>query len=321
MVRRRPWTRGQRIRPGDAGCTRQHHGAAVEEVVQVEVRQQTSPVRSQEGQDLGVAGQLQRPLKCSQLRELRSGFEDGQVEVDVEGCLHRAVRQREYRGSYELIQTIKIDKDRLNINKETGQIIEFDPWWREDGVPGMEGVGVFARLDYSWKDPDEYKKLDDGSQDPEGLTSAKVSAMKKKIRKFEDVLYGTNVTSGSARARGRTGERTSYTSGDPTTGRRTSISTRRSTTTWSRSSPRTPTRTCTGATSSTPTTSTRRPTSSSWVRCGTSTAVLVPGTHRPCRPRRSQGLVDPREGQASTTTPPDPLVHAADRGSTLHDAL
>ncbi|MGB9013543.1 MAG: CotH kinase family protein [Aeromicrobium sp.] len=105
-----------------------------------------------------------------------------------------------YQGSYQLIQSIKIDKDRVNISKTTGQIIEFDPWWREDGVPGMEGKGVYARLDYSWKDPDEFKP----SGDPdvmEGLTPAKVKAMKDKIRKFESVLYGPNVTTGSATKR------------------------------------------------------------------------------------------------------------------------
>lgn len=100
-----------------------------------------------------------------------------------------------YQGSYQLIQSIKIDDERVNINKETGQIIEFDPWWREDGVPGMEGTGVYARLDYSWKDPDKY------SADPEDLNSTKVSDMKKKIRNFENVLYGKNVTTGTATKR------------------------------------------------------------------------------------------------------------------------
>ncbi len=100
-----------------------------------------------------------------------------------------------YQGSYQLIQSIKLDKKRVNVDKKTGQIIEFDPWWREDGVPGMEGKGVYARLDYSWKDPDTY------SADPEDLNSTKVSDMKKKIRNFEDVLYGKNVTTGSATKR------------------------------------------------------------------------------------------------------------------------
>ncbi len=99
-----------------------------------------------------------------------------------------------YQGSYLLIQSIKIDSNRLDINKETGQIIEFDPWWKRDGLPGMEGPGAFQYLDYSWKDPDEYKKLADGKQDPEGLTSAKISAMKTKIRTFEKVLYGSTWT-------------------------------------------------------------------------------------------------------------------------------
>ncbi len=60
------------------------------------------------------------------------------------GVFTEVVVNGSYRGSYQLIQSIKIDGDRVDINEETGQIIEFDPWWREDGVPGMEGKGVYA---------------------------------------------------------------------------------------------------------------------------------------------------------------------------------
>jgi hypothetical protein len=89
-----------------------------------------------------------------------------------------------YVGSYQMVQSIKIDKARVNISKTTGQVIEFDPHWREDGVPGMVGK---TGVNYAWKDPDEFK---DGGADPEGLTAAKISAMKQRIRAFEDVLYG-----------------------------------------------------------------------------------------------------------------------------------
>ncbi|MGA8851571.1 MAG: CotH kinase family protein [Aeromicrobium sp.] len=117
------------------------------------------------------------------------------------GVFTEVVVNGSYRGSYQLVQSIKIDNDRVDINEDTGQIIEFDPWWREDGVPGMEGKGIYARLDYSWKDPDEYKYEDDGSLRPDGLSKKKIADMKDKIRNFEDVLYGPNVITGSAKKR------------------------------------------------------------------------------------------------------------------------
>jgi hypothetical protein len=87
-------------------------------------------------------------------------------------------------GSYQMVQSIKIDNNRVDVDKETGQVIEFDPHWKEDGVPGMVGK---TGVNYAWKDPDEFK---DGGADPEGLTNPKINAMKQRIRDFEDVLYG-----------------------------------------------------------------------------------------------------------------------------------
>ncbi len=95
-----------------------------------------------------------------------------------------------YVGSYQMVQSIKIDNNRVDVDDETGQVIEFDPHYKEDGVPGMSGK---TGVKYAWKDPDEFKFLDEedgGGADPEGLTSEKIAAMKQKIRNFEDVLYG-----------------------------------------------------------------------------------------------------------------------------------
>ena len=95
-----------------------------------------------------------------------------------------------YMGSYQMVQSIKIDGNRVDVDKETGQVIEFDPHWKTDGVPGMVGK---SGVNYAWKDPDEFKTLDEedgGGEDPEGLTNAKINKMKDKIRAFEDVLYG-----------------------------------------------------------------------------------------------------------------------------------
>ena len=82
-----------------------------------------------------------------------------------------------YLGSYQLVESIKIDKNRVTVDAETGQVIEIDPHWKEDGVPGFVGK---SGLNYAWKDPDEFKTLDDEDcdepTDPEGLTTAKIAA-------------------------------------------------------------------------------------------------------------------------------------------------
>ena len=98
-------------------------------------------------------------------------------------------------GSYQMVESIKIDKNRVNVSATTGQVIEIDPHWKEDGVPGFVAE---SGLNYAWKDPDEFKTLDDDEcdeatnpdcEDPEGLTNDKINDMKQKIRNFEDVLY------------------------------------------------------------------------------------------------------------------------------------
>jgi hypothetical protein len=94
-----------------------------------------------------------------------------------------------YLGSYQLAQSIKIDNNRVNVSKTTGQVIENDPHWKEDGVPGFIGK---SGMNYSWKDPDEFKTLEGGGEDPEGLTNDKIAKMKTKIQNFETVLYGAD---------------------------------------------------------------------------------------------------------------------------------
>lgn len=114
-----------------------------------------------------------------------------------------------YLGSYQLVQSIKIDSNRVKVNKVTGQVMEFDPHWKDnDGTFGFTG---FSGQDFSYKDPDELKKLVDGTtEDPESLTAAKKAAMKTKITNFEKVLYGTD------KKRDWSGTRSStYTPGDP----------------------------------------------------------------------------------------------------------
>ena len=94
-----------------------------------------------------------------------------------------------YKGSYQLIQSIKIDKDRIDIKKKKGVVIEIDPHYKADGVPGFRGD---HHLPYAFKDPDERKKKDDGTESLKGITDDKVAGMKKRILDFEKVLYGPN---------------------------------------------------------------------------------------------------------------------------------
>ncbi len=92
-----------------------------------------------------------------------------------------------FQGSYQLVESIKVSKDRIDISENNGVVIEVDPHFVEDKVPGFYGD---HKLPYAFKVPDERKKNDDGTEDPEGITDAKVAGMKKRILDFEKVLYG-----------------------------------------------------------------------------------------------------------------------------------
>jgi hypothetical protein len=92
-----------------------------------------------------------------------------------------------YQGSYQLVESIKVSKHRIDISENNGVVIEVDPHFVEDKVPGFYGDHL---LPYAFKVPDERKKNDDGTEDPEGITDAKVAGMKKRILDFEKVLYG-----------------------------------------------------------------------------------------------------------------------------------
>ncbi|MCW2799281.1 MAG: CotH protein [Aeromicrobium sp.] len=118
-----------------------------------------------------------------------------------------------YLGSYQLVQSIKIDKNRVDVNKETGQVIEFDPHWKDgDGTFGFTG---HSGMDFSFKDPDTYDTLDDGvTPDPEGLSDAKRAALKTRAGTFEHVLYDNPGTTDKKRDWSNTKADT-YAPGDP----------------------------------------------------------------------------------------------------------
>ena len=92
----------------------------------------------------------------------------------------------DYRGAYQLSESIKIDKNRINIDKYKGIVVEVDKHYEDDGVPGFFGD---HKIPYAFKDPDERKK---GKEHEEGITDDKIAGMKSRILAFEKVLYGSN---------------------------------------------------------------------------------------------------------------------------------
>ena len=92
----------------------------------------------------------------------------------------------DYKGSYQLSESIKIDKNRVNIDNKKGVVVEVDKHYKEDGVPGFFGD---HKLPYAMKDPDERKK---GKEADEGITDDKIAAFKSRILDFEKVLYGAD---------------------------------------------------------------------------------------------------------------------------------
>lgn len=87
-----------------------------------------------------------------------------------------------YLGSYQMIQSIKIDNNRVNIDKVTGQVMEHDPHWVTDENEGFVGV---SKMNYEFKDPDS----PDVDTPEKGLTKDRMAKMKTKILQFESVLY------------------------------------------------------------------------------------------------------------------------------------
>ena len=92
----------------------------------------------------------------------------------------------DYKGSYQLSESIKIDKNRVNIDKKKGVIVEIDKHYEDDGIPGFFGD---HQIPYAMKDPDERKK---GKDVDEGITDAKIAGFKSRILAFEKVLYGND---------------------------------------------------------------------------------------------------------------------------------
>jgi hypothetical protein len=92
----------------------------------------------------------------------------------------------DYLGSYQMSESIKIDKNRVNIDKKKGIIVEVDKHYKDSGVPGFFGN---HQIPYAFKDPDGRKK---GKNHDEGITDAKIAGMKSDLLGFEKVLYGSD---------------------------------------------------------------------------------------------------------------------------------
>lgn len=97
-----------------------------------------------------------------------------------------------YKGAFDLIESIKIEQvggksaPRINVDPRTGVVLEIDPYGAQDGVPHWKSKK--SKLPFKFKDPDSKKS---GKDAAEGITAAKATGMKKKVEKFESVLYGS----------------------------------------------------------------------------------------------------------------------------------
>ena len=97
-----------------------------------------------------------------------------------------------YRGSYELVESIKIEPGddntaaRVAIDTEKGVIMEFD----HKSESALFSFKLSRSGNYiKFKDPDERKS---GADYYEGITGDKVQKMKARLINFESVLYGSN---------------------------------------------------------------------------------------------------------------------------------
>ncbi len=93
----------------------------------------------------------------------------------------------EYQGSYQMSESVKIDKNRVDVSQTKGVIMEVDRNYKDP--PAATGFEGDHRLSYAFKDPDERKT---GKEEPEGITDDKVASMTTRILDFEKVLYGND---------------------------------------------------------------------------------------------------------------------------------
>ncbi len=93
----------------------------------------------------------------------------------------------QYRGSYIMTESVKIDGDRVDVGSKTGMIMEVDNSIKS-GTYGF--VAPKSKTPFIFKDPDNRKAADDPDFE-EGVTDAKLNAVKDRINAFEAKLYSS----------------------------------------------------------------------------------------------------------------------------------
>jgi hypothetical protein len=96
----------------------------------------------------------------------------------------------QYRGLYTMTESVKIDNDRVNVDADTGMIMETDGADPED--PSIGFISTIGKIAFSFKDPDERKTLADGTPDPESVTDAKMTLIRNRVNAFEQKLYSAS---------------------------------------------------------------------------------------------------------------------------------
>jgi hypothetical protein len=93
----------------------------------------------------------------------------------------------QYRGAYQMTESVKIDKDRANVDETTGMIMDVDANKVED--PSIEFLATKSLTAFIFKDPDERNDAD-----PKAVTGAKFTAIKNRINAFEAKLYSNTAS-------------------------------------------------------------------------------------------------------------------------------
>ena len=96
----------------------------------------------------------------------------------------------QYRGSYLMTESVKIDADRVNVDETQGMIMENDGSTIEDAALGF--MSTIGKIVLAFKDPDEIK---DGGADLTGVTPAKLTAIRNRVNAFEAKLYNASTRS------------------------------------------------------------------------------------------------------------------------------
>ena len=90
----------------------------------------------------------------------------------------------QYRGSYLMTESVKIDRDRVDISSKQGMIMEVD-----NALSSAIDFLSSRQIVFAFKDPDERKT---GDEVEEGVTDAKVTAIRNRINAFEAKLYSSS---------------------------------------------------------------------------------------------------------------------------------